>query len=367
MAMELVTLSERELAAAREFNARMRAANAPSNFIAEELTPNPNVLLRRTEFVAWDGAAVRGGMAQVEYPAWLNGSAVTAMNFQAHVSEGVIDKKYALVGALLVQYTRRRAAIAFGVGMGDLQNPITQMLKSAAWRLQTVPFLFRVHRAGRFLTGLRMIQKRATLAMLAAIAARTGAGTAAFGLLAGRGALGRLRLGGYSIEPMGEWEDWSDEVWESFRPSCSFAVIRNSPSLNEMYPSSDERILRFVIRRNGRPAGWSACFHTGMRDHDHFGNLRVATILDAVARPEAMAPTVALTDRALGELGADLVISNQSHHLWRRAFRQSGFVSGPSNYVFGKSPALSSAIAAQPDGNKRVHVTRGDGDGRVNL
>ena len=96
-------------------------------------------------------------------------------------------------------------------------------------------------------------------------------------------------------------------------------------------------------------------------------NLRVGTILDCVALPTAMRAVAALTDRQMASRGLDLVLTNQSHRSWGKAFRVAGFLSGPSNYLLGMSPALASTINSERDGLKYIHVTRGDGDGRTNL
>jgi hypothetical protein len=101
-----------------------------------------------------------------------------------------------------------------------------------------------------------------------------------------------------------------------------------------------------------------------MREHSHFGNLRVATVLDAVALPEATVPLVSQLRRLLARDGADLIVTNQSHTHWIDAFKNAGFLGGPSNYLLAISPALSNAIG---DRSARIHVTRGDGDGRIHL
>jgi hypothetical protein len=58
------------------------------------------------------------------------------------------------------------------------------------------------------------------------------------------------------------------------------------------------------------------------------------------------------------------VITNQSHALWIGAFRQAGFASARSNYLLAMSKPLAEATGAAAD---RIHVCRGDGDGRIHL
>ena len=86
-----------------------------------------------------------------------------------------------------------------------------------------------------------------------------------------------------------------------------------------------------------------------------------------MAQPEAMVATAVLTDREMASQGADLVVVNHSHVDWVRAFRSAGFLSGPSNYLLAMTKRMTELVLAAPHGEDHIHVTRGDGDGRIHL
>jgi hypothetical protein len=72
--------------------------------------------------------------------------------------------------------------------------------------------------------------------------------------------------------------------------------------------------------------------------------------------------------RLLVALDVDLAVSNQNHVAWRQALGAAGFLGGPSNYLIATSKALAQTLAAAGDAELlRVHLTRGDGDGRLQL
>jgi hypothetical protein len=97
-----------------------------------------------------------------------------------------------------------------------------------------------------------------------------------------------------------------------------------------------------------------------------FGDLHVGTVLDSFALP-GHEPAVARLARTLcADRGVDLSLTNQLHVAWQHAFRAAGYLSGPSNFLVAASPALHAA-AGEGDRLARVHLTRGDGDGRINL
>ena len=77
--------------------------------------------------------------------------------------------------------------------------------------------------------------------------------------------------------------------------------------------------------------------------------------------------TAVLTAREMASRDADLVLVNHSHTAWVRAYRAAGFLNGPSNYLLAMSKKLTEIVHSVPQGDDHVHVTRGDGDGRIHL
>jgi len=90
----------------------------------------------------------------------------------------------------------------------------------------------------------------------------------------------------------------------------------------------------------------------------------------AIERAGPSRPSVALLSRrwrpgcSLHSAGADLVVTNQTHG-WRSGFRRCGFLASKSNYLLAMSPTLAQDVAG--GARNHIHVTRGDGDGRIHL
>jgi hypothetical protein len=365
VAAKTIVLTEAEVEAAKAFNARMAAAGAPSDFVAEHVYPTAaGALITKTQYVVVDSEAVRGGVLKVEYPAWLNGSPLSATNYQSPISEGIIDKNQSLTAMVLVKFMQQASSRAFVVGMGDAGNPLPRLLKAAGWSVEPIPFFFRVCRPSRFLSELRLLKDDPKRRVLARIAAATGAGWLGIHALQFRGIAAGVDARKYRIQHVADWGSWADVLWERFRNTCSFGVLRDRRTLAELYPASDARLIRFLLEHGGRPVGWAACFNSQMNGHRIFGDLRVATILDCIAEPEHIVPLIASAVRELYTLGADLVVTNQTHSSWREAFHHSGFLTSKSNYLLAMSPSLAKDVASVRDS---VHVTRGDGDGRIHL
>lgn len=367
MPLQIIPFAEQHVPAVEAFNRRMVGVNAASDFL---LPPHPvypppdkDSVINWTHFVVVDEEEeVRGGVLKMDQPGWLNGQEVRAINFQSPLSEGIVEPKYAMVAMQIVKFEQKQGEAVFMVGMGSQGKPLPRLLSAAGWFVQRVPFLFRVHQVGRFLKEVRVLHTSTFRSVVARAARWTGAGCIGISILQRQ----RVACLG-AVRREKSWGSWADDIWDSYRESCSFAVKRDRRTLTSLYPTDDPRLQILVILRDRQPVGWAVCVNTRFTNHPNFGNLQVGSILDCVAIPDAMVLTAVLADHELSSAGAELVLVNQSHAEWIRAFRSSGFLPGPSNYLLAMSKRLTEAVFSVQGRDQRVHITRGDGDGRIHL
>ena len=366
MPLQIIPFTEQHLLAVEAFNRRMTGGKAASDFLLPtnpvSTPPDKDSVINWTRFVVVDGEEVRGGVLKMDQPGWLNGQEVRAINFQSPLSEGIVDPKHSIVAMQIVKFEQKQGEVVFMVGMGSQERPLPRLLSAAGWSVRPVPFLFRVHRAARFLKEVGVLHTNSFPSVVARVARLTGVGSIGISILQRQ----RVRCHGV-VRREKSWGSWADEIWESYRESCCFAVKRDRNTLTGLYPTDDPRLQILVIYREQKPVGWAVCVNTRFRNHHYFGNLQVGSILDCVAIPDAMALTAVLADHELSSAGADLVLANQSHAEWVKAFRSSGFLTGPSNYLLAMSKRLTEAVRSVQGGDQRVHITRGDGDGRIHL
>lgn len=366
MPLRFEIFGEHRLPAVREFNQRMTEGRADSDFLLptamESSRTAPGDPIQWTRYVVLDGDFVRGGLLAMEQPGWLNGQPTRALNFQSPLSEGIVNTRYSVVAMQMVKFMQKQADAVFMVGMGAIDRPLPKLLLASGWSVRPVPFLFRVHRGGKFLSELQLLRKSPLKRAAAQLARFSGLG--ALGLAIKQRQKGAIDG---TIRQVSQWGDWADDIWQLCCDNCSFTVTRDRRTLESLYPDGDPRTRIFVVERNGQAVGWSVCLNAPMENHRHFGNLQVGTILDCLAVPNAMATTAILTDREMGAQGAALVLVNHSHAAWLEAFSSAGFLTGPSNYMLAMSKKLTESVRSAPNGEDRIHVTRGDGDGRIHL
>ena len=119
--------------------------------------------------------------------------------------------------------------------------------------------------------------------------------------------------------------------------------------------------------RDGKVVGWAVLLNTPMSDHRQFGNMRVGTLVDCLAKPDDARDVVACSRDFLVEDGADLLISNQASQAWGAALKDCGFLEGPSNFPFVAAPKLAALLQPFKETAKDFHLNRGGGDGPIHL
>jgi hypothetical protein len=372
MKIDFVPLSEALVPASRAFNQRLRERGAPTFLLPEAAQPPPPPArpggIQQTHYVGLDETgAVRGGVLLSEHDGWLNGQVTPILNIQSPLSEGTVDRAYSGVSLKMLSFITRRNPLAYAVGMGGEQNPFARLLQAAGWSLTRVPFQCAVIRPAPFLREIGPL-RHSGRRILARLAAASGLGTVAGA--AWRWAHRRTVPPGYSFEAITSWPDELDSeldaIWNECRGSFDFALVRGARGINDLHPVSQTRLRRWLLREHGRLAGWSAGLCTAMQGSPHFGNLRVGTILDALAPPNHLDALLLHTYHGLRSLGADLVIVGCTHTLWRERLRRLGFIEFPSNFLLAISKPLAAALQVNPTLG-RVYVTRADGDGRIHL
>jgi len=356
--------------AVKAFNERLRVGGVFTGFLLSEHPPRSNAgpepPVRQEHLLVVSDSEVHGGFILQRQPLWIDGVERPAANYQMPISEGVVNRAFAQVGPLMLKHALRESPLLFAVGMGNHERPLPRMLKAMGWHVQKVPFLFHIVRPGRVLREIAPARTNRLRKLAGGLGASTGAAWLMVTLLQARR---RTQRGTRPLEtePCESWHDWSDDIWRSLRSTYAFATPRTCGVLDAFYPPGDKRYLRLRFRCGADTVGWVVLLDTPMHDDQYFGNLRIGVLLDGVGRPEYLETIARAATELLARRGVDLVVTNQAHHAWIRALRQAGFLPGPSNYLLALSVGCMKLLEPLAENLPRVHLTRGDGDGRIHL
>jgi hypothetical protein len=361
--------------AVTEFNQRLRKAGEDENMVfysrAEPpwLPRSPESRVYNEFFVAVDGANVRGGYALKTQEFFFPDGQLRSVGYYHHpLSEGIVNKAHAMVGALLLRDAMQRAPLLYCLGMGGYENPLPQMLVRLGWPHCQVPFFFRVVNPSRFLRNMDTLRSSASRKALMDLAAYSGAGWAGSKLFQGYRALFAPRSLVAECREVASFDETEivatlQSLWEEARRSCAFTAVRDAAALRILYPREQTHLTRIIIKRNGTAIGWAVIGERRKDAKSKYGSMRVGSVVDCFALPGEMLSVVRASTQTLERQGFDLILSNQSHQAWGEAFKAGGYLSGPSNFIFAASKKLAELLAPFEAVRPRMHLTRADGDG----
>ena len=368
MAIEIIPYTADRIPDVHAFNGRLRSAGIPYSFPESDVPawlPPPGDGLFQEFFLAADEDTVRGGYI-LKHQRFQVGNSVRSVGaFQLPLSEGTIDPAFAGVGVQLLRDALRRQPLLYTLGIGSEQEAAARLLKAARFGLVPVPFFFRVVDARQFLREIRPLRSSRPRRLALDAAAFTGLGTIGMAALQGRG---RRRAGAspQTVE-LPSFDERTDAVWTAACPSLGWAAVRDHRTLSRLYDAPGNRFIRIGIEDGGRLLGWAVVLATDWTDHKYFGGMRTGAIVDLLAEPTWERPIIdAAVDRLRAER-VDIIVTNQSLATVRAGLHDAGFLSGPSNYLLAASTALMALAPPLEAELGRLHFTRGDGDGPINL
>ncbi len=361
---------EEHQTAMREFNQRLRAGGAEPDLVFYEsaqprwLPPTEGSKLYQEFLVAWDNnnGVVRGGYALKHQTFSFAGGSTRSVAYYHHpLSEGIVNKSFAVVGAMLLKDAMARAPLLYCLGMGGYDRPLPQMLVRLGWAHCLVPFYFHVVRPNRFLKGMQALRGTAFRRGLMNLAAFTGLGWAGITAIQSVKQLRAPKAAPFPVERVEDFSEWVNPLWEQAKNHYAMTAVRDYETLCTLYPATDKHFTRLRVRRGGQDIGWAV---VGERRKDEkYGAMRVGSIVDCWASPDDALPVVQAASEALIENGVDLIVTNQSHSRWGRALGHAGFSSAPSNFIFAAGKNLSALLQPFGETQSRMHFTRADGDG----
>lgn len=316
-------------------------------------------------FLALDRGAVRGGYLLTHSKFDVRGGTTwIACGPQLNMSEGIVDKSYVMVGALNVLDALKRQPLLYGLGMGGFEQPAARLLAALKWPLRAAPFFFKVVHPSAFFSNITYLRKKGSARFLLDMARYTGLGSVAMRAAQFRAGFenGHIRAELYDA-----FGGWADECWRNCKDRYCLLAVRDSDTLNRLYPWSDKRFFRVKFSHAEKLVGWAVLLDTQMSNHKQFGNMRVGSIVDCLAQPEDAVEVVRHSSSFLEQRGVDMIVSNQTSSAWGDALIACGFLQGPSNFILALSPLLASRLDPLTDHWDEMHLNRGDGDGPIHL
>ena len=284
------------------------------------------------------------------------------------VTAGLFNKKYNICGIMLLKDAHKKYPNLFCLGMGGYSEALPRLLSSLNWRLQTIPFFFKIYKPYSFLQNMRYLKKTKITSLLISLIKNIGIGWIFIKLFFIFISLFHIQFSKTSklaVKEIEVFDENFDSIWEEAKENYSFVAVRNRLYLKKLY--SSKRFIKLVFLEENKIVGWSIALCTNLKNHKQFGNMNLGSIIDCFSLKGYETNIIKKTSDIIKKKGADLVISNQSHVSWQNAFKRNSYINGPSNFIFASSKQLSEKLTSAEKLIDFIHLTRGDGDGPINL
>lgn len=371
MNLRIKSYSDHDIDAVRQFNVRVadssRGPRFPETPISMSLPKTGDSDIYQEYFVAKDLTGhVRGAYILKHQTFVVNGVPVSIGMCQSPISEGIVDPRYILVGPLLLRDALRRQPLLYALGIGGLKEAYGRLLRAMRWRMSFIPFYFKICHPFPFLRSVSFLRHSVALRLMLDGLAFSGMGPLVLGAVRYATDVRILLMEQPHVEILDHFDARVDNLNGNSNHYYSFVALRDMRTLNVLYPSGRPFHRLLVSDRSG-PVGWSVVLATRMTHHRQFGNMHVGSIVDCMASHGNEDMVIKGSTAFLESKGVDVIVSNQSHYMWRRAMLRSGFFRGASNYQFGVSPSLERLLGFSGTSLPCVHMTRGDGDGPIHL
>ena len=329
---------------------------------------NNDFILKKNFILIENNNLVRGGYTLKQQWFKINDDILKIGYYYNPTTAGLFNKRYNICGLTLLNDAVKKNSYLFSLGMGSYSNSLPKLLKTLKWRLKKVPFFFKVINPNSFLKNINYFKNSKLNTLLIYILEKTGIGWVLIKfifLLTSSVANIFHKRDEIECEKVNFFNDDINNIWEKSKKNNSFIALRNNEYINFLY--KDKKFIKLKFIEKNEIIGWSIAVCNKVNNHKHFGNMNLGSIIDCLALKDKEVNIIKKTLKILETEGADLVVSNQSHIQWKKAFWKNGFLRGPSNFIFASSEPLSKKLGFQNKLNDDMHITRGDGDGPINL
>lgn len=367
MTLRIVRSTDAAAPEIRAFNARLASAGSSWRFYEEAmpdwLAAGEGAPAWREYFLAEDDkdGAVRGGFVLKQQAFMLHRRPVVVGNVQGPVSEGIISRRFAALGAVMMKHALARQPLQIGWGASPQK---AQLLAQAGWTGFKFPLLLHVVRKGKFLRQSSLFKGRPDLDRYVKALAATGLAQAGLGVLQGGLALPSLGAAKANAVEEPDFGAWADDVWDQALAQYSLVAVRDRAALSCVMPRGawpDVAPLR--VEQDGRTLGWAAVRIRQAQGDAMFGDLLMGSVVDMLSLPGREQAVAAAAAAYLRRRGVDMIGAAASHPRWVRAFRDAGFVPLNNRRHFAMSPALMDAAGEGDALVSGLHMTLIDGDG----
>ena len=370
MALIIKTFEKIHISLVKEFNGRIKSKKIykggifPESNIPTWTKKEENSNYYQEYFLAFYDNAVRGGYILKHIDFIINKKLIKISHLGLPLSEGIVNSKYAFIGIELNIDAAKRSPNLFAMGMGGYSEKLPQLLKKMKWKLTEVPFHFTILNSKNFLLNISYLRKNRFIKIILNIIAFSGIGNLAINSFF-RKKKKKFDYEGLSFKKIEKFDEKFDSLWKEVNHFYYLIAVRDRKILNKLY--GIKRFNKLEVYEKGNFIGWVIVLNTKMHNHKQFGDMQVGSIVDCLSSPSNAIKIINCATEYLIKRKADIIVLNHANKDWNKALKLLGYFEGPSNYLFAPAPELAKKLEPFDLKKDDFFITRGDGDGPINL
>lgn len=350
----------------KDFNARLLEGGVDSQFPEQTNARwllGTNNDLYEEHFIALENSTVRGAYTLKHRRFWLKENIEDVPDYRGPISEGRINSTYGAVGIQLLKDALRREPLLYGYGGSGRMQKFFQAMN---WKRFPIPLFLKVLHPFKFLRNIEHLRQNRFIKLLFDLFAFSGLGWVFLKTIFMVWSKIRKKRevgSSTSVRKINKFPEETDRLWEKGKYRYSMVAVRDSTSLNALYPPKEE-FIKLKISQGNKFIGWVVLLDSRLSSNRHYGDMRVASIIDCFSHVKNTSKVVKGAESFLRELGVDIIISRQTHNDWQNSFKAEGFIPVPtSNTFLAISNKLNSLLQPHDNYKDRIHITAVDGDG----
>ena len=281
----------------------------------------------------------------------INGKEINFKDIQQPISESIIDKKFLIQNLVFFNKIINLSVNMHGLGMGGLNEPLPKILSKLKFNKYLIPFfIFPISVKKTLYIYLKRKKINFPLKILE--------------ILSPIDFFYKFLINFFqnkiTQEEFNLFDKKDDELWDKVKLNFDLISFKNKINLNLVYNSKRFDLLKIRIYKNKNYLGWIVLKITKHNNSNHFFDSKTCTIVDMLCEKIHYNILIKEIKKISLKYNCDVILVNSTYFDFNIKLKNNFFINFNSNFGFVYKTFETFNI-------HKSWITRGDGDGPINL
>tara|TARA_B100001059_G_C17820463_1_gene577929 strand:- start:558 stop:1631 length:1074 start_codon:yes stop_codon:yes gene_type:complete len=338
----------------RDFNERIKNTNL--NF------PHPNnwffkkkgIINNDYFIVVENNKFIRAVVAIKNQQYLINGKEINFKDIQLPISESIIDRKFLFQNLFFFSKIVNLSSNMHGLGMGGLNEPLPKILSKLNFKKHLIPFfIFPISIKKTLYIYLKRKKNNFPSHILEILSPIDFCYK--FLINFSQNISNEIRREEFNL-----FAQKDDELWDKVKCNFDLISVKNKINLNLVYNSKRFDLLKIRIYENKEYLGWIVLKITKHKNSNHFFDSKTCTVVDMLCKKIHYNILVKEIKKISLKHNCDVILVNSTNVDFNINLKNNFFININSNFGFVFKSSENINI-------NKSWITRGDGDGPINL